>query len=345
MGAPDQVLDWLLGEDNPPVRSLTLTGLLGESPRSKVVRQARSRVMEYGVTRGILRHADAFWGDDDRAYWKYTGKYWQLIFLGQFLADGKDPRIAGGVKGILENRKWISEKGGQCLTANVLAALRRLGAGDHPVVEEETESLAGRILADGGIRCDVMDYSLLPRCYMAQPKLLLLFGEIPPKRRSPAVNAAVKLLTENLLENEVYVYIPGTRKEWEQILKGQPKRRDLPKGQTVKGWIEEKRTRLLKAKGSGKRQPKQGWLRFGFPLHYNSDVLEAMLALANLGVPMDPRLKMPLQAVKDKMTAEGRWIMGTSLNGKMLADVEEKGKPSKWLTYFGHRVLGHFDAA
>ena len=29
----------------------------------------------------------------------------------------------------------------------------------------------------------------------------------------------------------------------------------------------------------------------------------------------------------------------TSLNGKMWADVEEKGKPSKWLTYFGLSVL------
>jgi hypothetical protein len=42
-------------------------------------------------------------------------------------------------------------------------------------------------------------------------------------------------------------------------------------------------------------------------------------------------------------TKQGTWILENSLNGKMLADVEEKGKPSKWLTCFGHQILRHFD--
>jgi hypothetical protein len=67
-----------------------------------------------------------------------------------------------------------------------------------------------------------------------------------------------------------------------------------------------------------------------------------MYALAILGVPMSAKLAEPLNAIKDKMTSDGKWIMENSLNGKMLADVEEKGKPSKWLTYFGYYVLDHF---
>jgi hypothetical protein len=34
--------------------------------------------------------------------------------------------------------------------------------------------------------------------------------------------------------------------------------------------------------------------------------------------------------------------MENSLNGKMWVDVEEKGKPSKWITYFALYVLDHF---
>jgi hypothetical protein len=34
--------------------------------------------------------------------------------------------------------------------------------------------------------------------------------------------------------------------------------------------------------------------------------------------------------------------MENSLNGKMWVDVEEKGKSSKWLTYFALYVLNHF---
>ena len=39
---------------------------------------------------------------------------------------------------------------------------------------------------------------------------------------------------------------------------------------------------------------------------------------------------------------DGRWKMETSLNGKMLADVEKKGAPAKWLTLQAMIVLQHF---
>lgn len=344
MGIPADVLEWLLEPDNPPVRYLALTNLLHKSPESPEARKTRTGTMGYSVTQEILRHVREFSQDNRyRAYRKYTGKYWQLIFLGQFLADGRDARIAGWAGDLLEKRDWITQTGGQCLTASVLAALMRLGYGDHPAVAEETENLARRVLVDGGIRCTAMDYSLLSLCHMAQPKLLLCFSLIPAVKRSQAVNSAVRLLVANLLEAELFVYVPGYQKEWQQILAHPPRRSELKKGQTVKGWIAGERERFLKSRGIGNRRPKQGWLKFGFPLHYNSDIMEATYSLALLGVPVSPRLKKPLEVIRQKMTKEGTWILENSLNGKMLADVEQKGKPSKWLTYFGHHVLMHFD--
>jgi len=343
MGIPADVLEWLLQPDNPPVRYLTLTNLLHKAPESAEARKTRARMMDYPVTQDILRHAGEFSQEDkNRAYWKYTGKYWQLIFLGQFLADGRDPRIEGWAQDLLEKRDWVNRAGGQCLTANVLAAFMRLGYGKHQVVAAETESLAKRVLDDGGIRCTAMDYSLLSRCHMAQPKLLLCFSMIPVEKRSSAVNSAVRVLLANLLGTELFVYVPGRQKEWQEILAHPPKRAELKKGETVKGWIASERERFLRAQGAGSRRPKPGWLKFGFPLHYNSDIMEAMYSLALLGVPMSPRLNKPLQVIREKMTKEGTWILENSLNGKMLVDVEVRGKPSKWLTYFGHHVLLHF---
>ena len=37
-----------------------------------------------------------------------------------------------------------------------------------------------------------------------------------------------------------------------------------------------------------------------------------------------------------------RWTLRNSLNGKMIADVETKGQPSKWLTLRALQVLDHF---
>jgi len=337
-----KVMDWLLEEDNPPVRYLTLRNLLKKPETDPEVLRAKSRLMSYKVTRGILKHADEFWDNDDKAYGKYTGKHWQLIFLGQFLADGKDPRIARGVSGILAKRDWVISSGAQCLTANILAALVRLGYGSHPVVEEEREALARRTVKDGGIDCGAMDYSLLPRCYMAQPKLLLCLSQVPPQDRTAAMKSAIKVLADRMLEHEVFVYVPGTQKEWQKVLEQKPGRAELPAGRSVKQWISEQRNRLLAERGLGEPKPKQGWLKFGFPLHYNSDILEAMYALAELGMPMTAALAKPLQVIREKMMPDGKCIMENSLNGKMWVDVEEKGKPSKWLTYFARCVLGHF---
>ena len=111
-------------------------------------------------------------------------QYWQVIFLGQFLADGKDVRIAHGVQNLLNRRTWITKTGGQCLTANLLAAFRRLGYGTHPVVIEETEALAQRIVEDSGITCSAMPHCVNAWAYTVSP------GMIPPfsARRGRAIS-------------------------------------------------------------------------------------------------------------------------------------------------------------
>lgn len=40
--------------------------------------------------------------------------------------------------------------------------------------------------------------------------------------------------------------------------------------------------------------------------------------------------------------AGGRWKLDDSLDGKMLADVEKKGRPSKWITLRAAIVLQRF---
>ncbi|NTU64513.1 MAG: nitrogen fixation protein NifH, partial [Chloroflexi bacterium] len=81
------------------------------------------------------------------------------------------------------------------------------------------------------------------------------------------------------------------------------------------------------------------WFKFGFPLSYTSDVLEASLALCEAGYAHDVRLKNAIDLVLAKCEADGRWVMQRSLNGKMWAYIETKGRPSKWVTLRALRVL------
>ena len=85
--------------------------------------------------------------------------------------------------------------------------------------------------------------------------------------------------------------------------------------------------------------PSSRWLRFGFPASYSADVLELLLALAELGRVRDPRAGPGLELLLSKQDGEGRWRLETTLNGKMHVDIERKGAPSKWLTLRALRVL------
>lgn len=340
--ATDGVLDWLLEPDCQPVRYLTLTRLLGRRASDPEVRKAATEAAEYPPTRAILEQVDEFRDDDAKAaYAKYTGRYWQIIFLGLFHANGDDPRVRGLADRLIEARDWtLIPKGGHCLTANLLHALSLLGYDTHPAVREATVALAGRVLRDGGIACGVMDYSLLPMCYMAQPKLLLCFSH---HRDLPGVAAAIDQISESLLSHAITRYVPGHRKEWLEVLARNPGKEKLG-GRTVKSWVLRERERFLANRGPGPLSEKAGWLKLGFPLHYNSDLLEALYALAACGVPWDERLDGPLAVLRAHATPEGRYRLENSLNGKMRADVETLGEQSKWLTFRAAFVFRHFSS-
>jgi hypothetical protein len=87
---------------------------------------------------------------------------------------------------------------------------------------------------------------------------------------------------------------------------------------------------------------KDSWTQFGFPLHYNPDILEALLALKAIGMAYRPEMEKALKIIEGKMLPDGRWKMARSLNGKMIVDIEVKGKPSKWVTERALEALQHF---
>lgn len=50
-------------------------------------------------------------------------------------------------------------------------------------------------------------------------------------------------------------------------------------------------------------------------------------------------MRPALDLVLSKQDKQGRWKLGYTYNGKTWAAVEEKGKPSKWVTLRALRVL------
>ena len=87
--------------------------------------------------------------------------------------------------------------------------------------------------------------------------------------------------------------------------------------------------------------PKPGWLKFGFPLMYQTDALEILGILTQLGYK-DKRMQEAIDVVVSKQDNRGRWILENTFNGRYQVNIEKKGKPSKWITLNALRTLKRF---
>jgi hypothetical protein len=89
------------------------------------------------------------------------------------------------------------------------------------------------------------------------------------------------------------------------------------------------------------RVSKPGWKRFGFPLMYQTDVLEILSVLGRLDPAYlrDERAREALALVAAKAGAEGRWKLEQTFNGRFVVPIEAKGEPSRWVTLRALEVL------
>lgn len=323
-------LPWLLEEDplNPGVRYFALRDLVGMPAASPEVAAAREGVMNSGPVPVILAHQDR------GGYWvkpgylpKYKGTMWSIIFLAQLGATGDDPRVRRACEHLFDYA--VAEHGGlsadgrnsgliHCLQGNLCAALIDFGYLDDERLQRALAWLARSIMGEGiapntekespihylrsGNSAPGFECSAnnhLP-CAWGAVKAMLALSKVPAAQRTPPIDRAIKTGVEFLLSCD-----PATA--------------DYPMGYTDK--------------------PNRSWFKFGYPLGYVTDVLQILEVLAALGSGADSRLRNALDLLLSKQDGQGRWPLEYTYNGKTWVNVEEKGKPSKWVTLRALRVL------
>ena len=331
---------WLLEDDAPGVQYLARERLFGEDPESRKMRALRKRGNDYPpVARMLDRVDDAIAAGP---YKKYEGAYWTLIFLAEMHADGRDKRIRKLAEYVLDaqldNGGFTVYRGPHyeivCLTANILRSLVHFGYGDNEGVVRGYERLAERILPHEGVPCIAFDGCLHTSCKMTLPQTLRCLAVAPPGAPKTRIKKMRELLKKQMFDVRIYRYFRPDVKAYHAAARARPK------GMTERAlraeWMKKHSYR------NDQLEPKPGWKRFGFPHTYNSDILEAMLALVELGTKHEKVLDNSLDHIERKRGKDGRWMLENSLNGKMLADIEQKGKPSKWITLHALTVLKHF---
>jgi len=68
---------------------------------------------------------------------------------------------------------------------------------------------------------------------------------------------------------------------------------------------------------------------------------EFLIILTSLGYK-DERMQEAVDLVFSKQDASGRWILKNTFNGRFQTNIEQKGKPSKWITLNALRALKQF---
>jgi len=314
-------LPWLLEPDeaDPGVRYFALRDLLDRRADDPEVVAAQDAVMRTGPVPAILdaQYPDGYWVKPDVGYSpKYRATLWQVLFLAQLGADGRDERVRRAVEYVFAHAQApsgaFSHNGRpsgaiHCLWGNMVQALLDLSYWGDERLDRAIDALARSVTSEGyeryyrsgiqapGFVCSA-NYGL--PCGWGAARVLWALNRVLVADRTPAVNAAIEACTDFLLHYDVA-------------------RADYPYHERISS----------------------SWFKFGYPLGYVTDVLLNLEVLAEAGYGGDPRLGKAVKLVLSKQDEQGRWKMEYSYNGKMWADVEKKGKPSKWVTLRALRVL------
>ncbi|MBU2611760.1 MAG: nitrogen fixation protein NifH [Chloroflexi bacterium] len=306
----NNIFDWLLELDNPSVRYFALRHLLDRPEDDPEIQAARRAIMTSEPVQKILaaQAAEGYWGKPGKGYSpKYCATSWQLLFLAELGADGENDQVRKGCEYFLDQSP--TKHGGfdplvYCLNGNMLWALTQLGVADDERFGRAVDWLTGMIT---GELPHTGSYSWPGFGCGANDKLPCAWGAVKALR-------ALTNLHPTLQSPKVK---KAAEASIEFLFSRDLAKADYPVYKRISG----------------------EWFKFGFPLSYTSDVLEAAFVLCEAGHGNDPRLRNAIDLIISKRQSDGRWLLKHSLNGKMWADIEVKGKPSKWITLRALRVL------
>ncbi len=320
---------WLLEPNNPSVRYMTLCDLLEILETNTDVKDAKQDIMKTGVVPAILtkQKNEGYWEDPERFYSaKYKGTVWQLMILAELWADGNDDRIRNACEFILTHSQ-DPESGGFAYSTSM-----KKGGGRH---SEVIPCLTGNMI-----------FSLIRLGYLNDPRVQHGIEWITTYQRFDDKIAEVpkgwpydRLKTGCFSRHSCHMGAVKTLKALAEIPEN--KRNTAVKKTIEKGAEYFLLHHVFKSSHHLDRVPKPGWLKFGFPLMYQTDALEILGILTTLGYK-DKRMQEAVDILVSKQNTDGKWNLENTFNGRYQVNIEQKEEPSKWITVRALQVLKRY---
>lgn len=321
--------EWLIETNNPSVRYVTLCDLLEKPETNSDVKEAKQDIMRTGVVPAILEKQkdDGHWEDPERFYSaKYKGTVWQLMILAEHRANGNDDRIRKACEFILIHSQ-DSESGGFAYSSSA-----KKGGGRH---SEVIPCLTGNMV-----------WSLIRLGYLSDPRVkrgiewITTYQRFDDRIAEPPKGWPYdRLKTGCFSKHSCHMGAVKTLKALAEIPEN--KQTTAVKKTIEKGAEYFLLHHVFKSSHHLDRVPKPGWLKFGFPLMYQTDVLEILGILTKLGYK-DPRMQEAIDILVSKQDTNGRWNLENTFNGRYQVNIEKKEEPSKWITVHALQVLKRY---
>lgn len=321
--------EWLLETNNPSVRYFTLRSLLEKPETNSDVKEAKQDIMRTGVVPAILEKQsnEGYWAEPERFYnAKYKGTVWQLMILAELGADGNDDRIRKACEFILTHSQ-DSESGGFAYSSSA-----KKGGGRH---SEVIPCLTGNMV-----------WSLIRLGYLTDPRVkggiewITTYQRFDDRIAEPPKGWPYdRLKTGCFSRHTCHMGAVKTLKALAEIPEN--KQTTAVKKTIEKGAEYFLLHHVFKSSHHLDRVPKPGWLKFGFPLMYQTDVLEILGILTKLGYK-DQRMQEAIDILVSKQDTNGRWNLENTFNGRYQVNIEKKEKPSKWITVHALQVLKRY---
>jgi hypothetical protein len=320
---------WLLEKENPSVRYFTLRDILDKPEHNLEVQQAKREIMQYGIVPDILRKQQEpmylktypkFYTD------KYKGLVWQLIVLAEMGAK-TNSQIIEQCEYLLNNSQETEDggfamniaakKGGgriteviPCLTGNMVWSLIHFGYLDDPRLQKAIHWITRFMRLNDGVENNpqIPPYDRYEICW---GKHTCFMGVVKALKGLSAIPQEKRTNEVNDTINRIVEFL----------------------------LIHH----IFKRSHDLSKTSKPGWLKFSFPLMYQTDVLEILDILTELGIN-DRRMDEAIGIIIAKQDDMGRWkTENTSNTDRLLIPLEQKDEQSKWITFRAIRVLKRYN--
>ncbi len=308
MDKNNDVINWLLEEENPSVRYRTLTELLDRSSDDPEVVQAREQTPSSAAVTNILdrMHPDGYW------LWKNTSKgrlvgdrveysdfgttHFCLAYLSELGMTGEHLQVHKAADRYLSLQQDDGDflRHFSCLYAYNIRTFIRLGYREDPRVQKTIDLMLKTERPDGGYLCDMHEgkYKMkaVKSCIRGSVKALLTFAELPAYRDHPRCRD----LVDYFLRRECLFRMSDPT---------QPINDDV--------------------------------ITTRFPITWRAGMVEILYALSKLGYGSREEMSRAWELLETKKDTQRRYILDwTPSQVRKLFKVGKRNETNKWITLY-----------